>query len=60
VEREKANHAVVRLCRVLGVSPSGYWAWRTRHPSARGRADAQLGEQIRTFTEVGVTATTVA
>jgi putative transposase len=47
VEREKAHHAVVTLCRVLGVSPSGYWAWRTRDPSTRDRADAQLAEQIR-------------
>jgi putative transposase len=39
VEREKANHAVVRLCHVLGVSPSGYWAWRKREPSVRAQAD---------------------
>jgi putative transposase len=49
VEREKAHHAVVRLCHVLGVSPSGYWAWRKRAPAARTRADAQLAEQIRTI-----------
>jgi putative transposase len=42
VEREKATYPVVRLCRVLGVSPSGYWAWRKRAPSARARADAEL------------------
>ena len=47
VEREKALHAVTMLCRVLGVSPSGYWAWRKRQPSARARADAQLAERIR-------------
>jgi putative transposase len=49
VEREKAQHAVVRLCQVLGVSPSGYWAWRKRTPSARSQADAHLSEQIRTI-----------
>ncbi len=32
---------------MLGVSSSGYWAWRARQPSARSRADAQLAEQIR-------------
>jgi putative transposase len=42
VEREKATHAVVTLCRVLGVSPSGYWAWRKRAPSLRAQADAAL------------------
>jgi len=26
VEREKANHAIVMLCRVLKVSISGYYA----------------------------------
>lgn len=46
MEREKAHHAVVTLCRVLGVSPSGYWAWRTRAPSPRARADAALSGQI--------------
>ena len=49
VEREKAHHSVRALCRVLGVSPSGYWAWRsrrTRGPSARAQADAQLTERI--------------
>lgn len=47
VEREKANHPVRRLCHVLGVAPSGYWAWRQRGRSARTQADAQLTEQIR-------------
>lgn len=46
VEREKAHHAVARLCRVLGVSTSGYYAWRSRRPSARAREDAMLTEQI--------------
>jgi putative transposase len=47
VEREKATHPVTRLCRVLGVSASGYWAWRTRGPSARAQADAQVSARIR-------------
>jgi putative transposase len=46
VEREKATHAVVRLCRVLGVSPSGYWAWRKRDCSAHAQTDARLTERI--------------
>jgi putative transposase len=46
VEREKACPAVVTLCRVLGVSPSGYWAWRKRDCSARARTDTQLVAQI--------------
>jgi putative transposase len=46
VEQEKATYAVTTLCRVFGVSPSGYWAWRRREPSARAHADAQLSAQI--------------
>ena len=49
VEREKANHSVAALCRVLGVSPSGYWAWRKREPSARVQADEQLTRRIMTI-----------
>jgi putative transposase len=34
------------MCRVFGVSPSGFWAWRRREPSARRRANAQLTGHI--------------
>jgi len=47
VEREKASFPVATMCRVLGVSPSGYWAWSKRPPSARARSDAELTERIR-------------
>lgn len=46
VEREKASHSVVMLCRVLAVSASGYYAWRKREPSPRARQDAELTERI--------------
>jgi putative transposase len=46
IDREKAAHSVARLCRVLKVSPSGYYAWRRRGPSARTQRDAQLSEAI--------------
>ena len=35
------------LCRMLGVSKSGYYAWRDRPPSRRTRRDALLTEKIR-------------
>ena len=38
---------VRRLCRVLGVSPSGYYAWRARRPSLRQTQDAALLLEIR-------------
>jgi len=47
VKANQAEHAVRTLCRVLGVSPSGYYAWLDREPSARAKSDARLTEQIR-------------
>jgi transposase InsO family protein len=47
VEREKACLRVTTMCRLLGVSPSGFWAWRRRAPSTRQRADAVLVQRIR-------------
>lgn len=49
VEQEKARYPVRILCTALGVSPSGYYAWRSRGPSARERSDADLSEKIRRF-----------
>lgn len=49
IEVEKANYPVSLMCRVLKVSRSGYYAWRGREPSRRARADAELGERIRTI-----------
>jgi putative transposase len=39
------------MCRVLGVSPSGYYAWRSRPESARSREDRRLKAKIRAFHE---------
>jgi putative transposase len=49
IEAEKADHSVPRLCRVLGVSRSGYYAWKRRSPSERARFDAVLSEKIETI-----------
>jgi putative transposase len=46
IEREKARHSVRRMCRLLGVSPSGFFAWHRRPPSARRLADAILVARI--------------
>ncbi len=37
---------IKRLCQVLNVSESGYYAWRKREPSQRKREDEQLGKRI--------------
>lgn len=47
VDRERAVFPIVTMCRVLGVSPSGFWAWSKRPPSERARADAALTGEIR-------------
>jgi transposase InsO family protein len=51
IEAERAGHAVVRQCRLLGVSPSGYYARKQRAPSKRATANAALTERIRAVHE---------
>ena len=47
MKAHQAEYRVRTMCRVLEVSPSGYYAWLRRAPSARARADAALLERIR-------------
>jgi putative transposase len=47
IAAEKTSHSVKTMCRVLGVSRSGFHAWTQRPPSARAREDARLTERIR-------------
>ena len=42
----RAEFAVQRMCRTLGVSTSGYYAWCRREPSARSCVDETLGRRI--------------
>ena len=42
----QAVHPVASLCRTLGISPSGYYAWRKRPLSPRARADVELTAHI--------------
>ena len=51
IHAEKANHHVRTLCRVLGVSVSGYYAWCSRPPSARALRDHDLTGAIRRIHE---------
>ena len=51
VKREKANHPVATMCRLLEVSSSGFWAWSKRPPSRRALAGAALTERIRDIHE---------
>ena len=46
-DAERAYLPVALLCRMLEVSRSGYYAWRSRPPSERSREDAILTAKIR-------------
>ena len=41
------------MCRVLGVSPSGFYAWRERPPSKRRVDDIRLAREIRVIFREG-------
>ena len=49
MKANQAEHGVATMCRVLGVSPSGYYAWRRRGWSGRRRGDEELRGAIRTI-----------
>lgn len=42
----QAEFHVTTMCRVLGVSTSGYYAWQSRGQSERARTDTALSERI--------------
>ena len=47
IDRAKAEFPVHRLCRVLGVSQSGYFSWSTRPACRRQRDDMVLLAHVR-------------
>lgn len=46
IDAEKARFPISLLCRMVGVSKSGYYAWKARPSSKRSREDATLTERI--------------
>jgi putative transposase len=47
IDAEKANYPVTIGCRALGVSTSGYYAWRGRGESTHEREDRRLSVLVR-------------
>ncbi len=45
---ERAHHTVTILCRCLHVTPSGFYAWRTRPESVHARDDRRLKVLVHT------------
>jgi hypothetical protein len=41
VAAERANHAVVTLCRIAGASVSGFYAWLRAIPAVQNRVEAE-------------------
>jgi putative transposase len=48
---KKARSPVSLLCKMIGVSKSGYYAWNSRPSSRRSRENAVLTEKIREIHE---------
>ena len=53
IDEEKATWPVEALCEVLGVSRSGFYAWKDRPPSARALDDEQLVVEIKAAHKAG-------
>jgi len=49
VKANQASYRVATMCRLLGVSTSGYYAWHKRKISRRALRDAWLLERIETI-----------
>ena len=47
IHTHRSEHRLAWLCQTLGVSRSGYYAWRHRPASARARANTRLLEQMQ-------------
>ena len=47
IEDRRADYPVTILCDVLGVSPAGYYAWRSRPESRRSAANRHLIDDIK-------------
>ncbi len=47
IRSHRQPFTIAAMCRVFNVSPSGFYEWRARTPSARAQANAALLGEIR-------------
>ena len=52
IDEHRDRYTVSQLCRVLGVSRSGYCQWRVRPPSVRALANQALDTRVATIYQV--------
>ncbi len=48
IAEQRPQHTVARLCRVLDVSRSAYYAWQKQPTSPRAQANGELAKQVQT------------
>jgi hypothetical protein len=46
IEAQKAHFPIEYMCEQLGVSRSGFYAWKIRPESARQQQEQQLAEEV--------------
>lgn len=49
MSEHRTEHRITMMSRLLGVSASGYYAWKQREPSARALANHELLARLRTI-----------
>ena len=52
IEKHKNKYTIGRICALLGVSRSGYYAWKNRKPSHREQINQALIDHIRTIHKI--------
>ena len=53
IDEHRDQYTVSQLCRVLGVSRSGYCQWRVRPPSKRDLANQALDAKVAAIHQIG-------
>lgn len=51
IAKEHKDYSIQKMCRILKVSPSGYYQWCSRGESCRKKQDLELKEKIKAIYE---------